>query len=360
MITGYWYPKGSSARELAELILTERSFELRINNTRHLSGAVGDITVSDRVGNIPRKITLADGSLFQTQENDWVDQWLKQNKQARRSSASGLFHRLESSIPLIVFSLFFVVISTGAFITWGLPWASEKIAYALPEGVGEKVGKHTLATLEDIMLAPSELDDATQNEIRARFETTLAPLFNDKQGYELHFRQMQDMPDVANAFALPSGDIVLMDALVETLNSEQVDSVILHEIGHVYHRHGMRRLVHSSSLTVIAASLFGGDFTVSDELLVGFPVFLMHQHYSREAESEADQFAFKHMQTLGIDPIRFAEALAIITDTHVTDEEHTAEIEEKADSHFSDYLSSHPATEARIEEAKRISDALKD
>ena len=355
MIHGDWSPANSSARQQAELLLADESFSLYIDSKVHLTGAVTEMQVSDRVGNIPRKLTLPDGSLFQTQANDQIDQWLKQHrtqhkkrsKNMQHSAASGLFHRLESSWPLILFSVMFVIAFTSSLLKWGLPWASERVAYALPEVVAENVGKHTLETLDATFLTATQLAPETQDSIKQRFTTELAPLFDDKQGYDVHFRQIRHASDLANAFALPSGDIIVTDALVERLGQGQLDSVLLHEIGHVYHRHGMRRIVHNSSLVVLLTAMFGGDLSLGEELIVGFPVFLMHQHYSREAEIEADAFAMQHMQRLGLDPIEFAQALEIIT-ADETDAQH-----EGADA--VDYLSTHPATAERIEQARQLS-----
>ena len=44
----------------------------------------------------------------------------------------------------------------------------------------------------------------------------------------------------ANAFALPSGKIIVTDQLASLLNDEQIVGVLAHELGHVVYRHGMR------------------------------------------------------------------------------------------------------------------------
>lgn len=68
-----------------------------------LDGIAGDpvsindvdaVRISARVGRVPRRFTFADGSLFETGDNDAVDAWLG----ARRLHRGGLVHELERSI----------------------------------------------------------------------------------------------------------------------------------------------------------------------------------------------------------------------------------------------------------------------
>lgn len=342
MISGSWHPQGSSARYEAELKLSDEHFYLQVQEEIERTSQQGDcsqLQISDRVGSIPRRITLPDGSLFQTTDNQTIDDWLKATRKAKHSTSSGLFHRLESNWHLILFSLVFVVAFTASLLKWGLPWASEKIAYSLPVAVAESVGKNTLETLDEVFLESSLLSEERQSQISQRFTEELAHIVDDEQGYELHFRRVAKMPEMANAFALPSGDLVVTDALVKQLSDEQLDSVILHEIGHVYYRHGMRRIIHDSSVTFILMAILGGDLSFAEELIIGLPVFLMHQHYSREAETEADQFAIEQMIKIGIDPEQFALALEIITKGDDGHDDHS-------------YLSTHPATGERLKYAR--------
>jgi|GEM_PF-1479320 len=55
--------------------------------------------------------------------------------------------------------------------------------------------------------------------------------------YQLRFREMPGWDDdtqIANAFALPSGDILVTDRLMEMAGKpEELDAILLHEIGHV-------------------------------------------------------------------------------------------------------------------------------
>ena len=55
--------------------------------------------------------------------------------------------------------------------------------------------------------------------------------------------------EIPNALAFPSGDIVLTDKFVQlSKNQDEIDSVLLHEMGHVVHRHGLEMLIEKELL----------------------------------------------------------------------------------------------------------------
>ena len=355
MIEGVWYPAGSSARVQARLELTEGSYRLHVESVVRASGVAAQLEFSDRVGNIARRVMFPDGSQFETRDNRAIDVWLSGS--GHENAGSLLLHFLETNGKLIAFSVVFVLLFGFAFLRYGMPWVSERLAYKMPPKVDLMVGEHTLKVLDESLLDPSELPESRREAIEAHFQEKLAPLHPWENGYRLHFRQLRDLPDEPNAFALPSGDIVVIDALVEAAQTqEQLDSVLLHEMGHIVHRHGMRQVIQASVMTFIMVSVLGGDLSGMDQLLVGFPAFLMQQSYTRQAEAEADDFAIEEMLKAGMDPNSFADMFeAIFADQDEEGEEAEAG---KAGAWLT-YLSSHPATRARIEAARGNAAAAK-
>lgn len=351
MINGFWFEKDSSAKIPAELHLSDGAFQLYLEGQIVHSGDANQLSFSDRVGSIDRKVYLLDEGLFQTTENDTIDEWLKHSKKAQHSRASGWFHRLESHWGMILTSVVVVSFLTVAMFVWGLPAGSKYVAASLPKSVAETLSNHTLDVMDKAFFQPSELSSEKVTEISNHFYTNLTPVYSGEYNLKLHFRKLGGL---ANAFALPSGDIVLTDALVERLQTPgQLDSVILHEIGHVHFHHGMTRVVHSSAIGVLILAIMGNDEALLQELLVGLPIFLMQQHYSREAESEADAYAFEKMVELGLEPVRFAEALELIVarDVDSTDEAKKDETVSKV-KEYTQYLSTHPEVKERIEAAR--------
>ena len=55
-----------------------------------------------------------------------------------------------------------------------------------------------------------------------------------------------------NAFALPSGIIMVTDELVRIAeHPEEFESVLAHEAGHMVHRHSLRMLLQGSASTLL-------------------------------------------------------------------------------------------------------------
>ena len=320
------------------------------------------LEISQRVGNIPRKITLPDGSLFETNDNAAIDALL--HRSGHRARRSALVYQLETRWPWIGAALLATLFSVYATVRWGIPWASREIAYALPLSINEMISRETLELLDELVLDDSQVNQARQQHIRAHFENDLLPLQEGGFSYHLHFRRMQDIP---NAFALPSGDIIITDKLIDmAANQQEIDSVLLHEIGHVVHRHGLRQILHSSFMTVVII-MIAGDVSAVSNLAIALPVFLLENHYSRENESEADLYAFNRMMEAGIDPIHFSTIMARISEEAgdkaaeedaSTNEKPDSDREEDSDR-LLEYLSTHPPTPERIRQAELYSHKFK-
>ena len=72
---------------------------------------------------------------------------------------------------------------------------------------------------------------------------------------------------------MPSGEIIITDKLIEMAdNQQEIDSILLHEIGHVVHRHGLQQIIHGSLIT-IAITMIAGDAAAIEEMVVALPYF---------------------------------------------------------------------------------------
>ncbi|MEN8219515.1 MAG: M48 family metallopeptidase [Pseudomonadota bacterium] len=323
----------SSARYDAQLETGGTHYTLKIEDNDDLQGAIAGIAVSDRVGNIPRKMTLEDQSIFETLNNDEVDRLLQES-----DHRDGFLHILETRWRWIATAVVLMVVISFVSIRWGFPWASEKLAYAMPISVSEKVSEGGLEFMDEYVLEPSKLPERRQNAIREHFEKVLLSVQSEEFNYKLYFRDLENTP---NAFALPSGEIVITDMLIEMAdNQEEIDSVLLHEIGHVVHRHGLQQVIHGSIVT-IAVTMIAGDAAAIEEMVVALPVFLLESHYSRSQESEADEYAFRQMVKLGIDPVYFANMFEKMV---------SSDVEE-----YGEFLSTHPSSPRRMQRAREYS-----
>lgn len=418
MIKGKWHLPKSSAASDAELSLTAAEYVLHTLERGNQVGSVDDIQISDRLGNIPRKIVFPDGSMFETLENDAIDAWQKKHRQQ-----NNWLHQFESSMRLALLGVVVTAITVVLFYQYGLPAASKGLAYLVPDSIRQSLTDQTMESLDDSWFEASELPEARQAEIKAEFAEVLRRLELNPEDFPVAFRQMSikrfdvslpweescDTPDatsepgsspericdepertkldIPNAFALPAGQVVFTDALVKLSESQdELNSIFLHEIAHVEQRHALQQMVRSSIIT-ISLALMLGDVSGFEEIAVGIPVLLLGSKYSREFEAEADQYSFDRMITLNIDPINFANIMQRMEMARVSLSETSEEGNQKdsdsssnsnssgtkgsnsKDSDYKDseenesnaiaeYLSSHPATKKRVEAAKQASQRM--
>lgn len=348
-IVGSWYDKNSSKRLHATMLISDDSFNVEIENGITKDGIFQKLSASSRLGNVERKITLADGSIFATYDNDAVDEAFK-----KQLKANILIHMFESKIRWVFVALIITLFFTFSFFKWGLPLLSKEIAYALPSKTNQVISEHTLSFLDKYIFKKSDISKNKMQEIRTHFNTKLLPLSqNNDISYKLHFRLMKDSNlSIPNAMALPSGDIILTDKFVQLCqNQEEMDSVLLHEMGHVIHKHSLQMLIESTFISVAAMTIVGDSNGLAD-MGVGLGSLLISSKYSREYESEADSYAFKHMLIAKIDPIAFSDIMNRM-EAYMNN---YSNAEEKSSS--LEYISSHPETKERVEIARQYSECF--
>ncbi|PID61500.1 MAG: hypothetical protein CSB44_06805 [Gammaproteobacteria bacterium] len=303
-INGVWFDGQSSSRQVAVLDINGDNYELGTDFGVQLAGKFSSLEVSSRVGDIRRQIRWPTGEMFETENNDAVDEALVG---AKHDARHGLWsHRFEKSMRIALLAILVTVGGVFAFFRWGLPMGARHIAYALPVSAHETVSRGTLETLDDWLLEPSHLPEERQQEMKKRFAALTADIPSDGFTFRLHLRSMDGVP---NAFALPGGDIVVTDALLELADDpREVDAVMLHEIGHVLERHGMQHAIRATSTSVFIAMALG-DVSGIGDLATGIPTLLLQNGYSRQNETDADRFAFDHMEEIDMDPIHFANII---------------------------------------------------
>ena len=329
------------------------------------SGNLENVQVSDRLGNVSRKLTFDDGCVFSTSENDAIDQCFEPH-----IKKANFVHLVESKMRFVAIALLVTIVAAFSFFKWGLPAVSFGVANMLPQKVNEVIGSNSLNFLDDLVFEDSQVSEGRQKEIRAHFFANLVPLEkNDEITFTLHFRKWStdDGKGIPNAFALPSGDIILTDAFVALAETQkEIDSVLLHEMGHVAHRHSLKMLIQSSLLT-IAITMTIGDVSGLADLGVGLGSLLLTNNYSRAFEFEADQYAFEQMLASGADPIAFAQIMGRLSEFSLSDDEKlndslektSNEAEDTQDDSVWDYFSTHPKTIERIQQAEKYSQCFK-
>lgn len=244
------------------------------------------------------------------------------------------FNALTRRLPFVLLAL---VLSVGAlflFLTDGIPSVASAISKVLPAQTEEKIGLKISSKFlnDESWFQPSSIPLRQQVAI----ESALASLCKHDDAcpdYRLHFRSSRKFG--ANAFALPGGDILVTDDLIQAArNDEEVIAVLAHELGHLTHRHALRSMLESSLTAVVMLGIVGDIGSAAAAL----PGVMLGMKFSRDAESEADAFAYHFLSRHCIPPTRFAD---------ITDRLYQARAAKADDGLLSTLLSTHPGSEQR-------------
>jgi Zn-dependent protease with chaperone function len=287
---------------------------------------LGELRVSERARHAARKVTFPDGAYLEVIDTAGFNALL-----AATGHRDSLVVRMQQSWRATLLAAVATVALVAAGYRYGLPAAADIVAKALPESVERAIGRGALDVLDQHLLMPTALPPERRAGLIARFRA-LVPPREGAPAYEIVFRKSRIGP---NAFALPSGQIVLTDEIVTLMNDDDaIAAVLAHELGHLHERHLLRRVVQSSAAGAAAALLFGDVSSV----VAGLPVLLVDQKYSRDAEREADDYALAMLKANGIPARALAAAF----------EKLAAQGTAKGPS-MPPYLSSHPPAAERID-----------
>jgi Zn-dependent protease with chaperone function len=224
---------------------------------------------------------------------------------------------------------------------YGVPVLASAAAERVPAAVVDTIGEMVMASFDASTFDESQIPPARRTSIVGRFARLRFPDGVNAGAFEIVFRRSDAIG--ANAMALPSGTIVVTDALVELSGADdEIVAVLAHEAGHVEHRHGLR-LMFQSSLVSAGISWLLGDVSA---LAAGASSSLLEAKYSRDFERDADAFAVGLLDDNGIPRENFVRMLERLDQFART---RGAALEDGVTG----YLSSHPVTQERIESIRR-------
>jgi len=329
LITGtYYLPKSSEALD-AELHVNGDMVSLHHQGQCQEVFELGASTQHITIPGVPMEFGFPDGAKFSAAD-----------AQVRLTSSNPSLESLEKNKTLIVASVVLVPALMWFVMMVLMPRIAQGAVAYLPEVVSQQMGKQAFEIIERTMLEPSETDEATQQQIKQQWQNTLVALNLSPQKYKLHVYASEYFGP--NAFALPDGTVVITDDLLEQLgdNTDATLAVLLHEIGHVEHKHSLSMVAQSVSSAVAFAMIFG-DIEGIGEILLGAGSTLVQSKFSRNMEREADDFALEKLIELGKPADAFAQAMQSFLDLS----------EGNADIELLKYLSSHPDTQERIDKA---------
>lgn len=293
------------------------------------------VRIGSRVGSTPRRLDFPDGGQLETDDNDAVDKLLSDFGRQRLSRGR---HFLESHRVALSLALVVLFASAWSLVRYGIPAAAHAAAFALPDSTSQAIGQGALEIMDKVLFDPSDTDDAARRRVQRLFDDVARE--HPSLPLRLEFRRGRKVG--ANAFALPSGAVVITDEMIRLARHDhELLAVLAHEVGHLAQRHALRRVIQGSTVALLTV-LVSGDLSSTTALVASLPTVLVEAQYSRAFEREADDYALDYLKRRGIDPAHFANLMRRIEESR------------PGSVNVPDWLSTHPATEERV---RRFGDA---
>ena len=159
------------------------------------------------------------------------------------------------------------------------------------------------------------------------------------RGSNYQYQWLIKQDETVNAFALPSGIIVVHSALIQKAdNAEELAAVLAHEVQHVEQRHSLKNIIHGAGWAVVLAVVLGD--------VSGVTAVIAHQvgasYFSRELEAEADKLGYATLVKANIKPEGMASFLQKLADLSQQQPKALA------------WISSHPDTLERVADIKQL------
>ena len=235
------------------------------------------------------------------------------------------------------------------YVIFNMDGVARVLANQVPKEWETQLGQSAYAQFQ---VQHQMLDDKQADKLLAKLTDVLTDQLPD-HSYDFHFHIVND--PTLNAFALPGGYIVINSGLIMRAdNANELLGVLAHEMTHVTRQHGLRSIITSAGIIVVVQALFGDASGLLATVASATPV-LLNLQYSRAFESEADAGAVVLLGKADINP----NGLVTFFDKLVAEQEAMkAKIKDKDTAEVLDtvsgFLSTHPATQDRIADIKKL------
>jgi Zn-dependent protease with chaperone function len=253
-------------------------------------------------------------------------EWLRASELLPRPPLSGM--SLGGKAALLVA----VLAALSAFVYLaGLDLAVDGVLKVLPRKADRRLGDAVIGGFDGVLPPPADPAARRALDKSRRMVEALGPPAGDS----IRILLVADT-SVKNAFAFPGGGILVYTGMLRMLETqEEWMGLLAHEGGHVHLRHGMRQVVRASLLAAVTSLAFGDAGGLASALLDNAGT-LLNLRYGRSAESEADAFAQRRLEAAGYP----SDGLATLFGKFLKLQSLPA---------WAAFLSTHPATEQRIE-----------
>ncbi|MCW3115983.1 MAG: hypothetical protein JWM28_65 [Chitinophagaceae bacterium] len=245
------------------------------------------------------------------------------NRQSRRFLLKAVGH----SLPLLrILFILFVLLLVAYF--WLVPYLAVRLAEKVPVSYEEDLGRG----MYNAMKAGFKIDEKRTGYINNFFNG-----LNISSPYNIHITVVHD--EIPNAFAMPGGNIILYDKILAGMdNYNELAALLSHEFSHVQNKHTTKSLFRQMGTSIFLNVISGNTSAVSNAL-VGQANNLKTLSYSRRLEKEADLAGVQILAARKIDCNGFAGLFEML--------------KKQSNIQTSEWMSSHPDLENRIEYIQR-------
>ena len=241
---------------------------------------------------------------------------------------------------LILGSCLFALVFAGMLIFQAKDSFVATLAAQIPAEWEQKLGE---TVYEQMRVKHRFIEDP---ELKSELEVIVRPLLEtiDSKRYNFQFYIVDE--GSLNAFAIPGGYIFIHSGLLlQADRVEEVLGVVAHELAHITKMHGLRKLIETAGVMIVAQALLGDIGGLLGVLANNAPL-LLNQKFSRDLEREADEAGWEYIRESNIDPngmLTFFEKM-LAEEKKIAAQGDMAKVSE-----FLGFLSTHPATEERVE-----------
>jgi Zn-dependent protease with chaperone function len=210
--------------------------------------------------------------IFKERERTWVSRLLNKNQWR-----------------LIRFMLVFFIVILSSYI-WLVPFLAERMAKRVPVSYEERLGDGIYNVLQPTFT----IDAARTAYINDFFRELQVP-----SKYNIRITVVKE--NIANAFAMPGGHIIVYDKLLyEMSDYEDLAALLSHEFTHVNEKHTTRALFRQQASSLFISIIFGDLGSVGNAIASNADG-LKSLDYSRRLEKDADLNGLKILSERKID-----------------------------------------------------------
>jgi Zn-dependent protease with chaperone function len=266
--------------------------------------------------------------VIEVEEKEFADKLESLLAHRNRSWLSRTMNK--NMLGMVKVLLTFVAVVLAAYF-WLIPFLAERIAKRVPVSYEEKLGNG----LYDVLKNSFVIDEA-----KTFYANEFFSELNISTEYPVRITVVKE--EIANAFAIPGGNIIIYDKLLAGMNNYgDLAALMSHEFIHINEKHSTRALFRQLA-SHIFLSVIIGDIRAIANAMIRNADNLKDLSYSRNLEKEADLNGLKILSERKIDAngfIRLFELLKVETS--------------KAGKQPGEWISSHPDLDKRIEYIKK-------